>query len=838
MRPECMTAVATALGRAITQAEAKDIEQRVTNAARTLARQDPQAWLGKSQADRLTEAGQFAAQQIEGEAALKQKRAALSVAAHARLAQTVADGQARGLTALDALERMVAVHADGKLNAQSVESASKAISRDALRQMIDTLTASNPKWFGLFENKDGITALVREIFGEDSGNADARAGAEAWRNVSAGLRERFNRSGGDIGQLEDWGMPHHHSQLRVAKAGREAWVNDVLPRLNRDAYFNPDGTRMNDAQLVEFLGNAWLTIATGGANKLTPGQPKGNGMRANRGNASREIHFRSADDYLAYQESFGERSLYEVLTGHVEGVSKDIALVEAFGPNPDAAFRLLRDQAVQSASVADPTKVGKIAKDAARAENLYNFVAGKTQPVASEALARGFDTLRNWLTASRLGSAVISSLSDESTLYLTAHLNRLPASRVLANELAALNPANKMEERMANRAGLALNTMIATLNRFGQDSLGASFSSKLSSTVMRVQGLNAITEARRRAFGVTMMDSIGAVVREHPNLAALDAADHRILLSKGITDTDFAVWKAATPEDWGNGNRTMLTPESIYRIPDASLAKLGDPRALKEQAVTKLLGAVLDETDIAVIEPGAKERAMMGSGLQRGTWKGELTRSFFLFKSFPLAMITRHWARGMSMPTGTGRAAYLASLMATTTLLGALTMQVREVLNGRDPRNLDPTADGGARNWMKAMLQGGSLGLYGDFLFSETSLTGRSVLASALGPVASTADELIALTQGNAMQAMQGKETNIGAESVRLLKGNLPGASLWYTKAALDHLIWHRLAEYFSPGYLAQMRARAQREFGQSYYWEPGETTPERAPDLGAIAGE
>src|SRR3546814_3445197 len=84
------------------------------------------------------------------------------------------------------------------------------------------------------------------------------------------------------------------------------------------------------------------------------------------------------------------------------------------------------------------------------------------------------------------------------------------------------------------------------------------------------------------------MSALGQIAKDAPNLAALDKHDHRILLPKGITDTDFAVWKRAQAEDWGSGNDTMLTPEAIYRIPDADLADLGgNPRAIREQAATR-----------------------------------------------------------------------------------------------------------------------------------------------------------------------------------------------------------------------------------------------------------
>lgn len=836
MNPSCVLAVSQAIGRTISDAEQRKIGQGIAKAMRQLAVDDQVAWRSKSADQRLTDGAVLAGQQLVAEQAKKAQRVALQILATSRLQQQIAAFPGDGF---EALARVVAFHADAKGGGLSVESQAKAIERDALRQMVDTLEATDPKFFGLFENAEGVRTLVREIFGEATGVKEAKAGAAQFRTIAETLRQRFNRAGGDVGQLDDWGLPHHHSQARVAEAGRDAWVAKTMPLLNRGRYLRDDGVPMDDAELRDFLGHAWATIATGGVNKLEPGRGSG-GMRANRGNEARQIHFKNADGYLDYQATFGERSLYEVITGHIGVVSKDIALVETFGPNPDAAFRLLRDSALQRVVTGDPTKAGRAEHLAINAENLYNFVAGRTAPVASKRLAETFDTLRNWLTASRLGSAVISSFSDEATLYLTASVNKLPAMRLFANELAALNPANPMEKRMAHRAGLGLNTLLSSLNRWGNDTMASSATSKIAGATLRASGLNALTDARRRAFGVTMMSSLGQVVRDFGTLAKLEASDLRILKSKGITDTDWTVWRAAKVEDWGGGNDTMLTPEAIYRVPDSVLTAAGiaHPRAAREAAATRLLGTVLEETDVAVIEPGAKERTLMMAGLQRGTWKGELTRSFFLFKSFPISMIARHWARGMSMPTGTGKAAYLSTLMAATTVLGMASLQVNEMLQGKDPRNLNPAEDGGVRNWMAAMLKGGSLGLYGDFLFSESSQYGQSALAASLGPVAGLAEDVLKLTQGNVMEAARAEETNAGAELVRFTRSNLPGANLWYAKAALDHLVFHQLQEYFSPGYLRKMKRRAEREFGQSYWWEPGEVAPDRAPDLEKAVGE
>ncbi|PZQ77781.1 MAG: hypothetical protein DI563_02550 [Variovorax paradoxus] len=838
MKPACIDAVTEAVGRVMSDAEIKGIEDRISRELRGI--QDGPDGLRLTGEQRFFEAARRARESFLADQDLKARRDALAVVKQAQLQQAL-DGFAGDKIA--GLRRLLAFHADGKGSVLSVESRAEAIEADAFRQMLGTLEASNPKFFGLLENPEGVRALVRELFGEDSGVREAKEGAAQFHKVAAELLSRFNDGGGKVRAREDWGLPHHHSQRRIAAAGESTWIDSTFPKLNRDRYRNEDGSRMNDGQVTTFLREAYQTLATGGVNNLEPGARGAEAMRANYHAAAREIHFKNADDYLAYQADFGERGLYEVLTGHIRAMADSIAMVETFGPNPDHAYRYFRDLAEREQTVADPTKRGKIAKQLVGLDNLFDYVSGKTLPVANEHLASAFDTVRKWLVASRLGSAFISSLPDEATMQLTARVNNLDGMQMIRNELAALNPANQMEKRLAQRAGLALQTMIGGLTRFGDESMRNTLATKLATFTMRASGLSAITDARRRAFGTVMMSSLGHLSREVDTPSKLDPQDHRLLLSKGITDADWQVWKRAELEDWGSGNNTMLTPESIYRIPNEALAGIGDidanPQQLRRDAATRLLGVVLEEQNMAVVEPGGRERAALYSNLQRGTWKGELTRSVFLFKTMPIAMLMRHWERGMSGPDARSKAGYIAALTVSTTLMGMLALQIDELLKGRDPVNMNPfEGKAGARNWVRAFLKGGSLGIYGDFLFAEQTQGGQSPVASALGPVVGAAEEVFGLTQGNVVQALQGKNTHAGAELVKFAKGMTPMANLWYTKAVTDHLIFNQLQELVSPGYLARMRQRAQREFGQSFYWEPQDAAPQRAPNLAAGVGQ
>jgi hypothetical protein len=180
------------------------------------------------------------------------------------------------------------------------------------------------------------------------------------------------------------------------------------------------------------------------------------------------------------------------------------------------------------------------------------------------------------------------------------------------------------------------------------------------------------------------------------------------------------------------------------------------------------------------------------------------------------------------------KAGMTAYLIASTTLAGAMTLQTKEILAGKDPRKM---AD---ENWYKfwgsAFIAGGALGFYGDFIYSANQTRyGSGPVEALAGPTVGPLLEL-ALVQplGAARKAIEGKDTNLIGQTITDLKGFVPFNNAWYAKAAIDHLIWQQVMESLSPGYLSSIRRRTQREFQQQWWWEPGEHAPERLPNLGA----
>jgi hypothetical protein len=508
-------------------------------------------------------------------------------------------------------------------------------------------------------------------------------------------------------------------------------------------------------------------------------------------------------------------------------MARSIALVEALGPNPRQMFQFLHDSA---------RKAGFEDEGLLKARTIFEEVIGDTNVPESETLHRFAQGLRNVEIFSKLGGAALSAVTDFATVQITAAMNRLPPFRLLANQLRAMNPLDRAERARARRVGLALDTLISELNRFGEEGFGYGWTGKVSAFTMRASGLAALTDANKRAFGVTMMGTIGDLVRT--SWGQVDPADLKLLRSKGVTETDWRVWQAAELEDWGAGNR-LLTARAIMQVDDGRLAALAaeektTPLRLRREAATKLLGVVLEEADIAVVTAGVREKAIVKQGSRAGTIPGEIMRTLFLFKSFPIGMIARHWMRGLGQPTVGGRTAYIASLIVGNTLLGALAMTAKDVAAGKDPRDLTDW-----RAWLAAFAQGGGLGIYGDFVVADANRFGQSFLASLAGPFfGSTLEQLYDLSLGNLHQVARGEPTHAGAEALRFGRAHAPFLNLWYAKAALDHAIFHEVQEYLSPGYLATMQRRIRRDTGQQLWWRPGAGLPERGPDFQKAAGQ
>ncbi|KAF1032959.1 MAG: hypothetical protein GAK37_00279 [Pseudomonas sp.] len=811
MRPECIREVEQAIGRLLKSSEAKAIEDKISFHIRDLARTDPTKFSSMTDAQRQLAAAQAAMADHIASVDKAAQRKGLNLLAQTRELANQADraavlgGKQPFTSAL--FERM-----------RQIDNRIKGERNRAFSSIMDVIDAASPRFLGLITNKAAERDFVREVFGQSTGNQVAAKAAKAWREQMDGLRERMNAAGAMIGRLDYGWLPQPHSLLKVRNATADAWASFVLNRLDRRRYLNEDGTQMTDAQVTDFLLAAHETLRTDGLNKMTPGSGQGASRAGKFDDAHRQIHFRDGDAYLEYMRDFGPTSVFEAMQGSVHAQVKDSVLIEQFGPNSAQTYRLLLDTARGKDGIGDGWFSGT--EFGATPDMVWNVLNGTLGVPVNARFAEFNQGIRNFMVAAKLQATLIASVvGDLQSLAITSAYHGLPIGKTLVSAVKSLSSDYRAE---AARMSLGMDSITNDLVTFHTDNLSAGWTSKLANATMKMTLLEGWTTAMRRGFSVQIMSRMAADTR---GAWGADTKLQARLERYGINKEDWEVWQAARPEDWRG--QQMLTPESIAGLQGFSAKQ-------KNDAIGKLLGYIQNESEFTSILPGLMTRATMRQNTQSGTIGGESLRHLTLFKSFGVAMFERHWARAMQIESTGGRLAYSASLFTGLLMAGAVTNQLMDIMNGRDPRNMnDP------KFWVQAMLRGGGVGIFGDIMntgLGGDNRGGQSNLTGLLGPVYGTAAD-IGLVAGSVFK--KGTDpADVGANALRIGYQNTPFIRNWYTKAAFEHAVFHDMQELLSPGYLQRMKRRAMSDFGQGFWWSPGQSLPDRAPNLNTAFGD
>lgn len=724
------------------------------------------------------------------------------------------NGSAIGLGALLARDLR------GTSGYSNVDFRAKAILGDAHRIFAEGLSALRTTHAGLRQDKELLRQVIREVFGDSSGSDQAAGIAKLWSETAERLRTRFNRAGGSIAKRADWGMPQTHEPVRVLRAGKTDWLRFVQQRLDTEAMTNADGAVLSPGELDLVLQDIFETISTDGVAKLVPG--KGGGTKlANRRQEQRVLVFKDADSWLEYAERFGKPELFSNMTSHIDGMAHDIALLEILGPNPNAAFRLLEDITI---------KDGATARARAYNESLFRTVNGNIERNASPKLADFADAVRGWLVAAKLGSATLSAVSDIGFVGATAKWNGLKFTKVMGEALRQLNPANEADRLTATKMGLTALTWsngLAGANRYSEI-VGRGVAGQAAEFTIRASGLSAWTDAWKRAFGMEMFGVLGDQM-DRP-FAQLNEQTLNSFRSYGI---DAEMWdqiRVGKPLEHG-GARYV----SIEEIMDRTDLPIGR----REELTAKLQEMVLTETNFAVPEPDARGRvitsgAIFGQGA-RGTFSGELARGSFQFKGFPVSALMFHVFRAVNAKGGPMTpVAYAAQVLISTTLLGALAIQLKEISRGKNPRPInDP------KFWPAALVQGGGLGIYGDFLFSDVNRFGGGLTSTVAGPFTDLIDDTAKLTIGQLWDVAAGRDTNFTGEVVNYARKYTPGASLWYGRLIFEREVLDQIQLMGDPSAQVKFRRRERSRkntYNQTYWWRQGRLTPDEPPQLEDLA--
>lgn len=716
----------------------------------------------------------------------------------------------------------------------------------------DGIEALRPTMFG-FKQQSALELEVLQAIKDKGAPVSDRAAAiaKSWADASEFLRQEFVKAGGDLPMRADWGLPNPvHDMLKIRSVSREDWIGFVKPLLARDAMLSFDtGKPIGPNKLHGLLEQMYEAVATGGRDDGPTSAFTGASALDKRRNEHRFLVFKDAESWSAYDERFGAgRGVYETMMNHIENMADDIAMLRLLGPNPEATKRLIlslfdREAARhtrQTVAGAPPEAAVQAYKDNAKIvsgiargkrafENLWAEVTGANKVPISIEMAHAMGEARSALVASKMGSAILSSITDPALMSMIARFNDIPAMNVISRAVKGM--ADKDFELNAAQLGMVADAAamrIRSNDQFMGETIRTGRMAKVANGVIGLSGLRRWTGVLRSAFGMEMMATAA-------NRLALPHADlpprFRDMLSRyGIDADEWALMQKATPNEPRAGG-TFISAADIRALDTPEARSIAD----------RWQRAIDEEMDYAVIEGDPDTRALMYGQSQPGTIEGEFRRSVGQFKGFPITFMLLHFGRAMAQGFDGQRMTHAAITFSALWAMGMVAMQAKEIAKGRDPLTMDPTDPKGVKAWGAAMLQGGGFGILGDFLFMDQTRQGASLASTFAGPTFATVETVFGdFLMGNIQRAWKGEPTHFSGDALYAAAGLLPGNNLWYLRMAFQRGVIDQLAlmiDERTPQRFQRIEREAQKNWGQSFWWEPGRVDPRRAPNIGAAFG-
>lgn len=620
-----------------------------------------------------------------------------------------------------------------------------------------------------------------------------------------------NRFGAWIGKLPGYVVRQSHDMYRIREAGFEAWFAHIAPRLDwarmaAEDFVGPVSPRL-------YLQRVYAGLASGVHLDHTPrtfdekfrgASFSGSGSAAKKVSKERVLHFKDADAWFDYNERFGAGGMSEAVVNGLNGAARTAGLLKVLGTNPEANLNLAMDQTMRG--LTDPEAQHKFRQSQGAIMDMLKVVDGRAAIPGNAMAARVGSNLRALQSMAKLGGAVISSITDipvyASELRYAQGKNMFSGVAEAMGSLVRGRPSGERREILSS-LGVFFDSMAGEVHaRFdAQDLTSSRTASWLMQKFFKLNGLTWWTETLRSAAALSQSHYLALQAGK-----AWDALPAEVQRTFTLYDIDAGKWETI------RANPTKLADGNQYLVPDG----------LPDHLAQSMRALYIDRAQHAVIEPGARTRAFLTQGTQAGTASGELFRFIAQFKGFPTAMIQNVvgreiYGRGadsfaQALRNGHGEMMGLATLIAWTTLFGYGAMTAKDMLKGRNAR--DPKEPG---TWASAMLQGGALGIYGDFILGESNRMGRGLLETAAGPVLGMVADI------DKLRAALIAGDDVAANSFRTLVNNTPFANLFYTRIALDYLVLYRMQEAMNPGYLRRLEKRVEKENAQTFWLRPSQ---------------
>ena len=655
------------------------------------------------------------------------------------------------------------------------------------------------------------------------------------------VRKKYNDHGANTENLPGWIVRQAHDPFALRNAvdvlnlknnknikeingtperNLAAWTDYILPKLDQKKTFgNTDGS---PEAIDEFLSFAYNSLVKN-QNQVVDGAGNSFGSRnlAETIGAKRVLHFKSSDDWFAYNSKFGGQSLREALFEGFNLAGRNIGMMSMLGSNPQKNFLKMADETMnilkRKKNQTQVDKIGSFIKPQGGYAKFMAEVDGSVNTINGFNAAKWSGITRAILSMAKLGGAVISAIADVH-LYAT-ELKWQGRSYVggVAEALGRLGKIknSKLRIEIAEQLGFISDNLIYDVAaRFSSgDNLNKQFT-QIQRTFFKLNGLAWWTNSLKDGA----MLGMGNYVAKQRNLSFnnLSVEFKRLITHFGINEKIWNVIRKMDVERSEDG-KEFFSARNIDLLSDGKIKEISGVEKMSKRQLnlardnlkTRVLGMFLDRSTFAVIEPDARTRGYLKQNLQAGTAPGEAMRFMAQFKAFPVAIMQKAIGRELAFSEAGRKYRALfgtAGLIVGSGIFGYISMTAKDLLKGKKPK--DPM---NKNTFFASMLQGGGLGIYTDFLFGKIQ-NNTSALATLAGPGLTEITKVAAIFN----YITKGEFSKAGKQGYLSIKENIPFLNLFYLKTAFDYAIGYQIMETLSPGYLKRMEKR-MKDSGQEF---------------------
>ncbi len=254
--------------------------------------------------------------------------------------------------------------------------------------------------------------------------------AEIMEDYSEMIRQKLNDRGANISNLWGYIVRQSHDPYRVRDAANVLKVKDIEPDPNlkskKDRNYNKNFTAwknfiMNKLDqertfagvdnIDNFLTNVYNTLV-GNKYQMADGASSLYGSRdvAQSSVYRRVLHFKTADDWFAYNDIFGAGNLKEAFFSGMQTAGRNIGMMDTLGTKPADNFEKIRKAVHQR--LVDDQRSSEKTKSGKRFEKFLKAVDGSIYTIDDFAVAKYSAILRAIATMAKLGGATLSAAAD------------------------------------------------------------------------------------------------------------------------------------------------------------------------------------------------------------------------------------------------------------------------------------------------------------------------------------------------------------------------------------------------------------------------------------------